>query len=44
METDTILFWVMIIIWVIMPTFIAYEEIKERRALKDAMQEEQEEV
>jgi len=41
MEIDTILFWVMIIIWVIMPTFIAYEEIKERRALKDAMQEEQ---
>jgi hypothetical protein len=40
METDMILFWVMIIIWVIMPAFIAYEEIKERRALKESMQDE----
>jgi hypothetical protein len=34
METDTILFWVMIALWVIMPAFIVYEEIQERRALR----------
>jgi hypothetical protein len=33
---DSILFWVMIILWVIMPTFIVYEEIMERRALREA--------
>jgi hypothetical protein len=34
METDTILFWVMIALWVIMPAFIVYEEIQERKALR----------
>jgi hypothetical protein len=34
MDTDTILFWVMIALWVIMPTFIVYEEVQERKALK----------
>jgi hypothetical protein len=34
MDWDQILFWVMIAIWVIMPAFIVYEEIRERRALK----------
>ena len=33
MDWDSILFWVMIAIWVIMPAFIVYEEIRERRAL-----------
>ena len=33
MEWDTILFWVMIALWVIMPAFIVYEEIQERRGL-----------
>lgn len=36
MEWDTILFWVMIAIWVIMPAFIVYEEIRERRALAES--------
>jgi hypothetical protein len=36
METDTILFWVMIALWVIMPAFIVYEEIAERKALREA--------
>ena len=36
MDTDTILFWVMIALWVIMPAFIVYEEIQERRALREA--------
>ena len=36
METDTILFWVMIALWVIMPAFIVYEEIQERKALREA--------
>jgi len=36
MEWDTILFWVMIALWVIMPAFIVYEEIQERRALAAA--------
>jgi hypothetical protein len=34
METDTILFWVMIALWVIMPAFIVYEELQERKALR----------
>ncbi len=34
MDTDIILFWVMIALWVIMPAFIVYEEIQERKALK----------
>ena len=40
MNWDSILFWVMILLWVIMPAFIAYEEIKERRALAEALKEE----
>jgi len=36
MDMDTILFWVMIAIWVIMPAFIVYEEIRERRALAES--------
>ena len=36
METDTILFWLMIALWVIMPAFIVYEEIAERKALREA--------
>jgi len=36
MDTDTILFWVMIALWVIMPAFIVYEEIQERKALREA--------
>lgn len=33
MDYDTILFWVMIVLWVTMPAFIIFEEIRERRAL-----------
>jgi len=40
MDWDNIFFWIMIIIWVIMPVFIVYEEIKERRALAEALKEE----
>jgi hypothetical protein len=36
MEADTVLFWVMIALWVIMPAFIVYEEIQERKALREA--------
>jgi len=36
MDMDTILFWVMIAIWVIMPAFIVYEEIRERKALAES--------
>jgi len=36
MDSDTILFWVMIALWVIMPAFIVYEEIAERKALREA--------
>ena len=36
METDTILFWVMIALWIIMPVFIVYEEIQERKATREA--------
>ena len=36
MDTDMILFWVMIALWVIMPAFIVYEEIAERKALREA--------
>jgi len=35
-QYDTILFWLMIALWVIMPVFIVYEEIVERRALREA--------
>jgi len=33
---DNILFWVMIALWIIMPLFIVYEEITERRGLREA--------
>ncbi len=33
MDWDTIFFWLMIAIWVVMPAFIVYEEVKERRAI-----------
>ena len=36
MDTDSILFWLMIALWVIMPTFIVYEELQERKALREA--------
>jgi len=41
MNWDSILFWVMILLWVIMPAFIAYDEIKERRALAESMEVEE---
>lgn len=34
METDTILFWLMMALWIIMPVFIVYEELQERKALR----------
>ena len=34
MDTDTMLFWLMIALWVIMPVFIVYEELQERNALR----------
>ncbi len=40
MNWDSILFWVMILLWVIMPVFITYDEIKERRALAETLKEE----
>ena len=36
MDIDMVLFWVMIALWVIMPAFIVYEEIQERKALREA--------
>jgi RNAse (barnase) inhibitor barstar len=33
---DQMLFYVMIGLWVIMPIFIVYEELQERKALKEA--------
>ena len=35
-QMDTALFWVMIALWIIMPVFIVYEELNERRALREA--------
>lgn len=35
-QYDNILFWLMIALWVIMPAFIVYEEINERKALREA--------
>jgi magnesium-transporting ATPase (P-type) len=35
-QYDNILFWLMIALWVIMPVFIVYEEINERKALREA--------
>ena len=40
MDWDNIFFWLMILIWIIMPAFIVYEEIKERRALAEVLKEE----
>jgi hypothetical protein len=34
MDMDMILFWVMIALWIIMPAFIVYEELQERKALR----------
>jgi len=39
---DSILFWVMIVLWIITPAFIFYEEISERRILKAEREEEDE--
>ncbi len=39
MDWDNIFFWLMILIWIIMPAFIVYEEIKERRALAEILKE-----
>ena len=36
MDTDTMLFWLMIALWIIMPAFIVYEELNERKALREA--------
>ncbi len=36
MDTDMVLFWVMIALWIIMPVFIVYEELQERKALRVA--------
>lgn len=41
MNWDNIFFWIMIFIWITMPVFIVYEEIKERRALAEALKEEE---
>ena len=41
MNWDNIFFWVMIIIWITMPVFIMYEEVKERRLLAEALKEEE---
>ena len=35
-QYDNILFWAMIALWVIMPIFIVYEELNERKALREA--------
>ena len=35
-QYDNILFWLMIALWVIMPVFIVYEELNERKALREA--------
>jgi hypothetical protein len=35
-QYDSILFWLMIALWVIMPVFIVYEELQERKALREA--------
>ena len=42
MDWDGIFFWVLILIWVTMPVFIIYEEIKERRVLHEIEREEDE--
>jgi len=35
-QYDSILFWLMIALWIIMPIFIVYEELNERKALREA--------
>ncbi len=40
MDWDNIFFWLMMLIWIIMPAFIVYEEIKERRALAEILKDE----
>ena len=35
-QYDSILFWLMIALWIIMPVFIVYEELQERKALREA--------
>jgi len=35
-QYDNILFWLMIALWVIMPIFIVYEELNERKGLREA--------
>lgn len=35
-QYDNILFWAMIALWIIMPVFIVYEELNERKALREA--------
>ncbi|MDH5364455.1 MAG: hypothetical protein OEW82_04730 [Dehalococcoidia bacterium] len=39
MNWDSILFWIMIALWVIMPTFIIIQEIRERRAIAEERKE-----
>ena len=41
MNWDSPLFWIMILLWITMPAFIAYDEIKERRALAEALKAEE---
>jgi hypothetical protein len=42
MDWDSILFWVMIALWVITPAFIFYEEWSERKTLRLEREEETE--
>ncbi len=39
MNWDNIFFWLMMLIWITMPVFIIYEEVKQRRALAEALKE-----
>lgn len=43
-QWDNILFYVMIALWIIMPAFIVYEELNERRALREAQKSSEEEA
>jgi hypothetical protein len=40
MNWDNIFFWLMMLIWITMPVFIIYEEVKQRRALAETLKEE----
>ena len=40
-QYDSILFWLMIALWIIMPVFIVYEELQERKALREAEKSEE---